>query len=183
MMEKQFDTTYTPEIVWGMIAELTKNAQETDRKLDKISKMVSGIGQNNGDMAETYFFSRLSKKLNVGSIDYDMVEKNMERHTKKLQGEYDIVLINSHKVLVIEVKYKLHPEDVTRFTERKLPKFKQLFPEYKDYEIVAGVAGMTIPDDSLNLAIDSGLLVMTQTGDDISIINEDDLANNKLKKW
>ncbi len=205
------NTTYTPEMIWAMFAEtdrkfqemreesretnrkfqetdhkfreMREESKETTRKLDKVAKMISGVGKNNGDVAEDYFFNRLSTTLSVGNVEYDKAVRNLETRTKKLQGEYDIVLINSKRLLIIEVKYKLHPDDITIFIERKLPKFRALFPEYKDYIMYAGVATMALPNTSLELALKNGLLVLTQTGDNIKIINEDDLHNNNLKKW
>ena len=146
--------TYTKEEIKQMFAEIAISQKETaisqketDRRwkktdikfqkleifLDKICKQLGSIGANNGAVAEEYFFYGFSKNMEVNNIKYDYIEKNKERVLKKLRGEYDVVLINSSSNLIIEVKYKLHPNDVKIFHEKKLPKFKKLFPEYKDY--------------------------------------------------
>ena len=95
----------------------------------------------------------------------------MERLSKKQQGEFDIVLHNGKYFVVIEVKYKLHPDDVTDFLTRKLPKFRKLFHEYADKTLLVAVAGMSVPTDSYDLAEKNGLLVLTQSGDNITVMN------------
>jgi hypothetical protein len=110
--------------------ETDRQMKETDLKLNKLYATVSGIGQNNGAMAEEFFLNGLKAKSEIFGIPYEHVDR-FERHTKKLSGEYDIVLFNGDKIIVVEVKYKLHPNDIADFCERKLNIFKTLFPEFK----------------------------------------------------
>ena len=114
--------------------------------------------------------------MEVGNIKYDYVERNKDRKIKQLQGEYDIVLVNSKRILIVEVKYKFHPSDVEVFLEKKLPKFKKLFPEYKDYTIYGAIAGMSVPNETLLKAEKHGLMCFTQAGDSILKLNSDDLT-------
>jgi len=37
---------------------------------------------------------------------------NLGLKTKKINDEFDIVLVNSKSVAIIEVKYKVHPNDL-----------------------------------------------------------------------
>lgn len=93
-----------------------------------------------------------------------------------MQGEYDIVLYNGEYMIVIEVKYKLHPDDVEDFLHRKLPAFKPLFPEYADQKLIGAVAGMSVPVDSYETTEKNGLLVLTQSGENISVMNPRDFV-------
>ena len=88
-----------------------------------------------------------------------------------LQGEYDIVLHNGGYAIVIEVKYKVHPDDVLDFVNRKLVNFKPLFPEYASKKTLGAVAGMSVPTESYRLAAKHGLLVLTQSGENLSVMN------------
>jgi hypothetical protein len=54
---------------------------------------------------------------------------------------------------------------------RKLVKFKSLFPEYANKGIIGAVAGMSVPSDSYELAAKHGLLVLTQTGENMFVMN------------
>ncbi len=152
------------------MAETDKRMAETDKRIDKLAKLYSGVSENSKDFAEEFFKRSLESKNSVFGIQYDQVA-HLEKHTKKLQGEYDIVLFNGEIMIVIEVKYKLHPNDVDVFVSRKLPNFKRLFPEYKQNKIIGAVAGMSVPRSSNDLAQQHGLLVLTQAGDNISVSN------------
>jgi hypothetical protein len=155
--------------------ETDKRMQETDRKIDKLARLYGGVSENSRDVAEEFFRRGLEARQVLFGIPYDQVAR-LEKKTRKLQGEYDIVLYNGDYMIVIEVKYKLHPDDVEDFIRRKLPVFKPLFPEYGDKKIIGGVAAMNVPIDSYELAEKNGLLVLTQSGENISVMNPDDFV-------
>ena len=149
---------------------LTEKFQETDRKIDRLAKLYGGVSENSKDVAEEFFRRGLEAKSSLFGIEYTEVD-HLARTSKKLQGEYDIVLHNGEYTIIIEVKYKLHPDDVTDFINRKLPNFKPLFREYADKRIIGAVAGMSVPSDSYELAANQGLLVLTQSGENMSVMN------------
>ena len=146
-------------------------SDEVGRKIDKLAKLYGGVSENSKDVAEEFFTRGLENKGSLLGIAYDQVG-SLAKSTKKLQGEYDIVLYNGKTMVVIEVKYKLHPKDVTDFVERKLPNFRKLFPEYDDRKVLGGVVGMSVPSDSLQLAKENGLIVFTQSGENMQVMNE-----------
>ena len=159
--------------------ETEKMFQESDKKFQKelkaLKDMIYGIGYNNGDVAEDFFFNGFSATKQVGDVHYDFVDRNRERRLKRIEGEYDIILVNANNLLVVEVKYKLHPNDVTKFAEKSLPNFKELFPEYKNYTVHGAVATFALPPDSYKLAIKYGLQIFTQSGDGIKNVTPEGL--------
>jgi len=158
-----------------MFQETDKKFQDTDKKIDKLAKMYGGVSNNSKDVAEEFFFRGLENRKEIFGIEYEHVDR-MTRHSGKLQGEYDIVLYNGDKMIVLEVKYKLHPSDVEDFYARKLPKFKLLYPEYSDKKIIGGVAALSVPTESLEKALSYGFLVLTQSGNDLSVVNQTDFV-------
>ena len=155
--------------------ETEKKFQETDKKIDKLAKLYGGVSKNSRDMAEEFFRSGLEKRNTLFGMEYDQVGR-LEKKTKKLQGEYDIVLYNGVYMVVIEVKFKLHPGDVEDFIGRKLPNFKVLFPEYKDRKIIGALAAMSVPKNSYAIAEENGLLVLSQSGENIEVLNPKDFT-------
>lgn len=156
-------------------SETDRQMKETDMKLNKLYATVSGIGQNNGAMAEEFFLNGLKARSEIFGIPFEHVDR-FERHTKKLSGEYDIVLFNGTKIIVVEVKYKLHPSDISEFCERKLKIFKTLFPEFKNKQVIGCMAAMAIPKIVKEEVFNAGLLLLTPSGDNIKV------ANNKQFK-
>lgn len=57
-----------------------------------------------------------------------------------LQDEFDIILINGTSVAIIEIKYKVRPNDIEKLF-KKMENFRILFPIYKNYKLYAGMAG------------------------------------------
>jgi len=151
--------------------ESREQMKETDRKLKELAKMYGGMSKSNADMAESHFYNGLAGKMSLGRVTFEGIQKNLHKQSKQLEGEYDIVLTNPNTVVVIEVKYKLHPNDVRDFLE-KLPNFRLLFPEYNNHRLFAGMASFTIPDDSKKLALEHGLFLLLPSGDNIKLLNK-----------
>ena len=117
--------------VWKMFRETDKKFKDTDRKIDRLAKLYGGVSEDSEDAAEEFFRRCLESRNAIFGIEYNEVD-HLARKSGKLQGEYDIVLHNKEYIIVIEVKYKLHPDDVEDIVNRKLSKFKRLFTEYGD---------------------------------------------------
>ncbi len=163
------------EDVREMFRETDKMFKETDRKIDRLAKMYGGVSENSREMAEEFFKRGLEARDSIFGIKYDKVDR-FERRTKKLQGEYDIVLHNGEYTIVIEVKYKLHPKDVDDFINRKLANFKVLFDEYAGKKVIGAVAAMSIPKSSYEAAKEKGLLVLSQSGERVAVMNPKDFV-------
>ena len=159
--------------VWKIFKETERQFKETDQKIDKLANLYGGVSENSKVFAEEFFRRALESRKAIFGIEYNEVD-HLARKSKKLQGEYDIVLHNKEYIIVIEVKYKFHPDDVEDFVKRKLSEFKPLFTEYGDKKIIGAVAGMSIPPDSYELAEKHGLLVLTRFGENITVMNPDD---------
>ena len=178
-MDKQFKETdklltekfqETDKLLTEKFKETDKRMQATDRKIDKLAKLYGGVSENSKDVAEEFFRRGLEAQSSLFGIEYTEVD-HLARASKKLQGEYDIVLHNGEYSIIIEVKYKLHPDDVIDFVNRKLVNFKPLFYEYASKRLIGAVAGMSVPPDSYELAARLGLLVLTRSGENLSLMN------------
>ena len=149
--------------------------QRTGKYINNLSDQVGGIGNSNGDVAENFFYQGFLKNMLVNNIEYKYLEKNKNRAIGNLKVEYDIILINTNKVLIIEVKYKLKKEHVKSFYNTKLPKYKILFPEYKDYTIYGALAALSFESGADETAKNKGFLVFTQSGENIKKLSPDNI--------
>lgn len=136
--------------------------------MEKAMKRLGGIGNNIGDATEEYFYTGLQHRKTLNGIKYDFVNRNAR---KRGDWEWDIMLENGDTVAVLEVKHKLHPNDVKEFATEKLPHFKESFPDFAKYRIYGGVAGMSVPEDSRKIAEHYGLTVLTQDGRNLKVLN------------
>ncbi len=160
------------------LQESDRRMQESDRqlkrKLDHIGKIVGGMGRNNGAMAEEYFYRRLKNHKELLGIQFTHIQRDLQCENGKLDGQYDIALFNGKYIIIVEVKYKMHENDIIKFRAKSLPKFKLLFPAYADKVIYAAMAGMVVPPDCKERCEEFGFLCLTQAGKDFQILNQTD---------
>ena len=153
------------------ISEELKSSQEkSDRRLDKVAKLVGNISNNQGDIAEEFFYNSLADKPSLAGINYDFIDKNVTRRKNKIEDEYDILLVNGKDIAIIETKYKAHQKDVDRLINKKYENFKKLYPEYKDYNHHLGLASFYINDDVRNDALNNNVMILQRKGDIIETI-------------
>ena len=138
--------------------------KETDRKLEKVSDLLGGIGRNQGDVAEEFFFNSLVDDAHLGAIHFDDIATNMKKHRGKIQEEYDLVMTNGDAIGIVEVKYKVHENDLSKL-DRKMRNFKTLFPVYQNYKLYGAIASFHINDDAKKEALERGFFVLQRKGE------------------
>ena len=107
---------------------------KTTKNIDKLSKEFGAFTNNQGDIVEILFFNTLKETLTLNGVKYDSIALNVERETPKTEQEFDIVLVNSNQVAIVEVKGKAHLKDIEKL-DKIVTHYKILFPEHKSYKI------------------------------------------------
>jgi len=146
------------------IEQMEYNDKRLTAKLERIGITLGNIGQNQGDVAEEFFFQSLLKDNRLGSIHFDDIAKNMARHRSSIQEKYDLVMTNGDAIGIVEVKYKAHEKDLDKL-DRKMRHFKQLFPWFKDYKQYGVIAAFHINDSAKEEALNRGYFVLQRSGD------------------
>jgi len=153
---------------------------EYDKRFKDTNSEITGIGKSNGQVAEDFFYSALQNSLTVGNLKFDYIDRNKTRNRNNIEAEYDIVLFNEYKVLIVEVKYNFKQKYLRDFY-KNLKNFKILYPEYKKYKLYAAVAGMTFENNVCKEASEYGFYIITQNNQNIKILNELDFIPNQIK--
>lgn len=148
----------------AQIARTEVQMAKTDEKLNRLSDWYGGVSSSLGASAEEFFYNTLTANPVLGNIHFDRIMSNIQISTKTKQGEFDIVLINGNSVAVVEVKYKVHPSDIEK-TAKNLIRYRELFPEYKNYTLYGGIAGFSVPPDAVKAAKDKGMFVLKRVGE------------------
>lgn len=159
---------------------LSEKFQETKELIKNISLELGGIGKSNGEIAEDFFYSGLSANLKIQKYEFDYIDRGLHRKRKNIEGEYDIILYNNYKVLVVEVKYNFKKRYLLKFYQN-LKNFKALYPEYSHYKLFGAIAGMTFEKDTIDEAQEYGFFVLTQNNQSIGINNPDSFEPNEVK--
>lgn len=142
---------------------------KTDAKLKETRDMLHGIGVNLGSVSEEFFFDALKSNMKLGEIKYDSIAANVTSSKKNITDEFDIVLYNGNSIALIETKHKVHPIDVDKLIQKKLPNFRTLFPQYKNHDIYLGLAGFSIHHDIVQDALQKGVIVLKQKSEVLQI--------------
>ena len=164
-------------------AELNKEIKELKESIKSTEKLVnattisvknmqielSGIAKSNGMMAEEMVFNSLNKTKTFANVRFDDIDRKVKLHSKflNLKGEFDVVLKNGDMLAIIEIKYKVQPEDVTKLATKQLTNFRNLFPMFSNYKIMLGMAGMSFEDSSEEYAKEKGIGVIKVSPDKV----------------
>ncbi len=144
--------------------ETDERMRKTDEKLERIGIHLGNITANQGDVAEEFFFNSLVKDMRLGSIRFEDVMKNSSKQRGKIQEEYDLILTNGDSLAIIEVKYKVHQNDLAKL-DRKMQNFKKLFPIYQNFKQYGAIASFHINDDAKREALERGYFVLQRQGE------------------
>ncbi len=87
--------------------------------------------------------------------------------------QVDLAVRNTTEMVLIECKSKLSEDDVNEHLGR-LSKFKKYFPEYAN--LMGAVAAMVIPENVGRYAYKKGLFIMTQSGEVMIILNDENVT-------
>jgi hypothetical protein len=166
----------------GIGKNLSKDVDKVSKEIDKVNKEMNsklynlnlnldGIGKNNGAVAEEFFFNGLNNKMEIGKLKFETIDRNIYRRTKRIEDEFDVVMTNTDSITIFEIKYKYHPKDVEKVI-KKIINYKLLFPVYKDYKFYGGIAGLSVPKDTVKEAIKYGFFVLTQSGNNLKVLND-----------
>ena len=154
-------------------AETDRMIKETDRMIKNLSDMLGGMGNSNGDFAETYFFNSIDKNKNIFGEHFDECVSSLKRYNKesRTKCEHDIMLINGKSVAIVEVKYKARKDDIDKLIN-KLPNFRKLYPQYKSHGVYLGLAAMSFEKGVEEETVKNGIAVIKQVGDTTVVCDE-----------
>ncbi len=144
--------------------------EKTSKKVDKVAAMYGGMANNQGAIAEEFYYNTLKHSPVLQDVRFDVVYKNMTAMREGIEDEYDILLINGKTVYIIEVKCNAHFNDVKKLINKKAKNFPILFPQYAGYEHYLGLACFHIDDDTKKEALAVGVNILQRRGDVIETV-------------
>jgi len=155
--------------------QMKRNDKMLTEKLDRMGITLGNVTNNQGDVAEEFFFNSLANDTHLGSIYFDDIEKNGHKRRGKTEEEYDIIMTNGDSIGIVEVKYKAHENDLDKL-DRKMQNFKKLFPIYQSYKQYGAIASFHINDDAKREALRRGYFVLQRSGDLVHTESSDHLT-------
>jgi len=158
------------------IKEIRELQKENAKEIKEVNRAVSGIGHTNGQIAEEFFYNSLDASKTFGGIHFDDVERDWRATSKnekneKIEGQYDIIMLNDVSVCLLEIKSKVRAEDVTNLVKTQLSAFNFLFPKYAPpkYTTYLGIGGMAFEAGAKEKAKELGVGILKLKGEVVEI--------------
>ena len=158
-----------------LIKEIGEQIKESnanfEKRMKKFDETVGSWANNQGAFAEEYFFNSFENgRQNFFGEKYDRIMKNVKGLDYVIDDEYDILLINGKSVGIVEVKFKVHENDIPKVI-RKAETFRVNHPNYTNHQIYLGLATMAFYPGLEQECISRGIAVIKQVGDTV-VIND-----------
>jgi len=160
-------------------AETKASIAAVNAAITRVSVEFLGV---TGHIVEGLASSALFKVFKEGGLDVVSLGKNIRPLDSAANGlmEIDALLGNDRFVIPVEVKANFTPKKVKHF-EKKMEKFRELFPQYSGQEVLAAVAAVNYDRDSDKFAREEGLLVIRV--DSNNVFSLDPFEEAKLKRF
>lgn len=155
--------------------ETDKKFNETDRFLKEVSASVGKLGNRLGEFIEDAVRPAAVRLFQSRGIVVHEVQQNVTVQRGEEGLEIDLMVVNDAEGVAVECKSHLKIDDVNEHLER-LAKLKRLLPRYANFKIMGAVAAMVIPDHVARYAASKGLFVIGQSGEDMTIRNDEDFT-------
>jgi len=165
--------------------EFKKRDEKRDEELEKIKKAIRGITDGWGRLTEGIAIECVEKAFS--KIDISII-RTSPRVKSSLNGrnmELDLLSLANDKrlnkklVLIVECKTYLRVSDIKEMIE-EVGEFYDFFPEYKDRELIVGVAFMHAEGRAKQKAEQQGLYLLAMDEETMVLKNS---ANFRPMRW
>ena len=159
--------------------ELRLSQQETDKQLKETAKQLkksdARFNTQWGKLVEALFSGGAAKALQKYNIKVTgVIERRTAFRTDEKgethKREFDLIVVNGHEAVVIEVKTTLTPDDVKYFSET-MKDFKQYCPRYRNDTVYGGMAFLKSDAQAALYAERQGLFALRAEGQ-AQIVNQ-----------
>jgi hypothetical protein len=129
----------------------------------RMGEQLGGIANNQGAVTEEFFYNSLLEQPQIGTLKFTKIVRNSVVGHKGQQTEYDLLLVNGKSVVVVEVKYRLRSEHLSKLAAQLLA-FKRDHAEFKGFKVYGALAGFYVPATLLEEAAAHGYMVLQRKG-------------------
>ena len=171
---------------WDELRELqVQSIQRMERSIDKsIAKAVNQIAglftTQWGQLVESLVEPGCVEQFRKIGIDISRTMQRIERADPDgRQMEIDVLLVNGKEIVAVEVKAKLKVANVEKH-EENLGRFREVFQEYQDKEVLGAVAALSFDSDSDKYAWRRGMFVLKPEQGLVQIANGADFLPKRF---
>ena len=165
----------TFEEVWAFMQEtfrqLKEMGTETDRRIKETQRIVGGLGNRFGDMAEQFLIPALQGKFMDIGFSFEEISRNVvwKNESHGFLIELDALLKNDTQAMVVEVKAKLDKTDIDEQIGRmeKVRQYANLHGDTRQY--YCAIATMAAKETVIAYALSMGFYLIMPSGEDVKV--------------
>lgn len=186
MLEKIVKAAEESNRKWDDLRELqVQSIQRMERSIEQsIAKAVNQIA----GLFTTQWGQLVESLVEPGCVEqFRKIGINISRTMQRIeradpdgrQMEIDVLLVNGKEVVAVEVKAKLKVANVEKH-EENLGRFREVFHEYQDKEVLGAVAALSFDSDSDKYAWRRGMFVLKPEQGLVQIANGADFLPKRF---
>ncbi len=147
---------------------LAEDSNKLDERIKQAFELFEGPWSKLVRLLEEGGLRDIFRKRGI-SITETYTRRKGNRNGKSF--EFDIIARGTTELVIVEVKTTLRAKHVKAFLN-KMDQIRELLPEYKDFQIMGGVAFLRAEESSDAMAEKRGLFVIRATGDSAALVNK-----------
>ena len=146
--------------------DLKKSRKEFDDRMktldEKITQLTTDFIGSIGHIVEGLAGTKAEEMFMEQGYEISDKKRNVHRKIKILNKEMeaDVVLLGENLAIVIEAKANCTRKDIDKFVDHMKNRFRDLFPEWNNLEILGAVDAINYENDADAYAHQNGLLVI-----------------------
>ncbi len=162
--------------------EMREAEKRSEKERREMNKKWGEIANKLGTVVEDIIFPATRPVIRkYFKCDPSFIATRIQRKEENLREEFDVIAVCKDKVFLVEVKTTLRPQYINDFKE-KIKRFKILFPEYQDKELIPIFASLAIDENFVNMLTKSDFYAMAyREWDYMDILNFEEMKKRRTE--
>ncbi len=159
--------------------EMRDFKNESQRATKEMNKQWGALANKMGTLVEDIIAPAVRpvmKSFFKEEITYRVVNVQKKDTARDIRGEFDVIAASKSYLFLIETKSSPQKQHLAEFIEKKIPRFRELFPEFASLELIPVFSSLRFEDEFLEWATEAGVYLMAyREWDYMDILNFDAL--------
>ncbi len=136
--------------------EMKEDRREMNKQWGELANKMGTIVE---DIVAPAVRPAIKKYFHEEVVDFMINRKKFDKK-KGLRGEFDVIAITATSVYLVQTKSSPDKEKLLEFKNKQLPRFRELFPEYKKLKLVPIMASLRFDDELIRLGTEEKIYML-----------------------
>ncbi|HOM10519.1 MAG TPA: hypothetical protein PLV81_10260 [Spirochaetota bacterium] len=152
--------------------------EEMKQSFRKMNQQWGELANKMGTIVEDIIYPATRPVLEkYFNCELETIMMNITRKKDGIKDEFDVIAVSEDKVFLIEVKSTMRQQYVDDFKNKKIERFRFLFNEYNDKQLIPILATLRYEESMLNYVTNQNIYAMAyREWDYMDILNFDNIS-------